>query len=119
MMKYDYVYDSVKDTSEKSFEFEKAGKPEIVVLFLAENILLMANREGNALFLDMDGKELYKDCAEAEDTFFSRIECKASKNILTVCFVRTKTVDNYPHCDGEYDRWDEIVVKKIPITYTL
>lgn len=118
-MKYDYIYDSTTQNYEKKFEFDGENKPEITVFFEKEKVFLRADREGNALFFDMDGKELFKARAVYDDGYFSWIYCCVSKNTVSVSFTVTKLVDNYPHCDGEYDRWDEIVVKKVPFTYSL
>ena len=118
-MKYDYIYDSTRQIYEEKLEFEGETKPSVTVLFSEEGVVLQADNNGNAIFFDLEGYELYKARAEYEGKAFRWIYFHVSKNTLSVSFTVTKLVDNYPHCDGEYDRWDEIVVKKIPITYTL
>ena len=116
-MKYDYVYDSVKSVYEQKFDFKGNDKP-ITLWLSTENLFLQADRLGNAVFFDKDGKELFKDCAVSDKVrFFSWIYCKKSADGLRVSFAVTKTVDNYPNCDGEHDRWDEIEVERISINY--
>ena len=119
-MKYDYIYDSAVQVYEEKLEFDCETKPSVTVLFSKEGVILQADNNGNSVFFDSEGNELFKARAEYEEkSRFSWICFHSGKNVITVNFTVTKLVDNYPHCDGEYDRWDEIVVKKIPITYTV
>ena len=36
--------------------------------------------------------------------------CGVENGIITMKFPVYNWVDNYPHCDGEYDRWDTTVI---------
>ena len=70
----------------------------------------------NAVFSNTDGTELFKDKASS-DRLFSFIYCTINKGTINVRFPVTETIDHYPDCDGEYDRYSVKIVDNIIITY--
>lgn len=117
-MNYDHIFDSSKSVYEKEFEIDYKNDKPLTVLFEKESIVLTVNTHGDALFLNINGVELKKDKAES-NRLFSSIYCSANKNAITVRFPVKETIDHYPNCDGEYDRYSERIVDNILITYTL
>ncbi len=114
-MNYDHIFDSSERLYEAEFEIGYENDKQITVLFERENIVLTADVHGNAIFMDLDGKEIKKEKAQS-DRLFSKIYCLVKEGAITVRFPITKTVDHYPNCDGEYDRYSEIIVDNIYIT---
>lgn len=114
-MKYDHIFDSSNCVYETKFEFDRSKSEAITVFFEKENVVLYADIHGNATFENLDGTVVSKDKAESK-RYFSFIYCKVQDNIITVRFPITETVDHYPNCDGEYDRYSEIIVDNIYIT---
>ncbi len=114
-MKYDYVFDSSKSVYESKFEIDRDKSDDITVFFENEDIVLTADIHGNAVFSNTDGTELFKDKANS-DRFFSFIYCTVKDSTINVRFPVTETIDHYPDCDGEYDRYSVKVVDNIIIT---
>lgn len=117
-MKYDFIFDSSVRNYEEKYIIDYEKDTPVVILFEKENITLIADRHGNATFLNSDADEVFKSKAES-NKYFSSIYCIVRKNTINIRFPITKTVDNYPNCDGEYDRWDEIITDNINITFTI
>ena len=114
-MKYDYVFDSSQTLYDKKFEIQSEKSEEITIFFEKEGVVLTADIHGNATFESVDGKIIKKDKADSS-RFFSFIYCIVKDNKITVTFPVTETVDHYPNCDGEYDRYSQKIVDKIIIT---
>ena len=62
------------------------------------------NHFGGACFYDSDGKTVAS--FEEEESTYPQCQLRFTSETLGVAFGHTETVDNYPHCDGEHDRWD-------------
>ncbi|MBQ7134121.1 MAG: hypothetical protein IJO20_06455 [Ruminococcus sp.] len=114
-MKYDYIYDSSKSVYEKSFEIDSENKKSLTVFFEKEGIVLTADTFGNAVFEKEDGEKIKEDKAQS-DRLFSSIYCSVKSGEICVRFPVTETVDHYPNCDGEYDRYSVKIVDNIIIT---
>lgn len=115
-MTYDAIFDSSSTIYEKEFAIDSEKDTPLTVFFEKENIVLQADCQGNAVFMNPDGIELYRSKAES-DRLFLKIYCKIKDNTVTVRFPVIEWVDHYPNCDGEYDRWSEIERDNILFTY--
>lgn len=113
-MNYDHIFDS-NSVYEKEFELSGENDKEITVFFEKERIVLTADKHGNAVFAGADGAELKRDKAEA-DRFFLSIYCCVKDGAINVRFPITETIDHYPNCDGEYDRYSTRIVDNIIIS---
>lgn len=115
-MNYDHIF--IKDpwVYEAEYPFDPENRNPLTILFEKEGILLRADPQGNAVFCNLQGEEICRGKADGKDRYFTKIYCRVTDNAILVRFPRTKWVDNYPHCDGEYDRWDEITIENILIT---
>lgn len=110
-MKYQHVFNSDTTLYEKKYDIDQ----EITILFEKENIILQADAQGNAVFFDTDGNEIQNGKAESNKRF-GFIFCDVNKNSISVRFPVTETIDHYPNCDGEYDRYSERIIDNIIIT---
>lgn len=66
---------------------------------------VVVSQNGEAVFYDNAGSEIAR--ADKTDSTFRQVKLLWKKDALTVEFGCVETVDNYPNCDGEYDRWSE------------
>ncbi len=114
-MNYEHIFDSSKSAYEVEFEINRNISDTITVLFKKENIVLTADSHGNATFAHPDGTEIKKDKAEA-NRLLNSIYCSVKEDVITVRFPVTETIDHYPNCDGEYDRYSERIVDNILVT---
>lgn len=116
-MDYDFVFDSEKKLwgrSHEEVEFDGETKPEVSILFEREGIVLRADQKGNAVFRDLEGSVIHEDRAESGG-YFSRVHVRVHEGRAVAEFPVTKWIDHYPHCDGEYDRWSEVILDTIAI----
>lgn len=122
-MKYDFVFDSRNVSGEKNYEFKREHYDSPVfslyILFEKENVCLEVDADGNAIFSDVNGVELYRDKADGQGHYFSEVYCKVSDGTIFVRFPIQEIVDHYPNCDGEYDRYSYITKDNIIIDYKL
>ncbi len=114
-MNYEHIFDSSKSTYEVEFEIDRSISDTITVLFEKENIVLTADSHGAATFARPDGTEIKKVKAEA-DRLFGSIYCSVKEGVITVTFPVTETIDHYPNCDGEYDRYSKKIIDNILVT---
>ena len=113
-MNYDYIFDS-NSVYEKEFELNSESDKAITVFFEKENITLTADKHGNAVFCSADGTKIKREKAQA-DRFFLSIYCSVKDGAINVRFPVTETVDHYPNCDGEHDRYSTKTIDNIIVT---
>ena len=77
---------------------------------------IQVSNKGGAAFYD-DAQTLLASVPEQERSFRAVILCW-QQDTLTLQFGETVTVDNYPNCDGESDRWSEQWVSRYEITFS-
>ena len=122
-MKYDFVFNSSNVLGEKDYEFKREHYDSPVftlcIFFEKENVCLKVDADGNTIFSDVNGIELYRDKADGKGRFFSEVYCKVRDGVISVRFPVQEIVDHYPNCDGEYDRYSYITKDNIIIDYKL
>ncbi len=114
-MNYDYIYDSSIRNLEVEVKIDYENLVPVTVLFEKENITLTADALGNAVFQNAEGDEIFKDKAEGKKRYFSSIYVSVKDSKICVRFPITETIDHYPNCDGEYDRYSERIVDNVCI----
>ena len=114
-MNYDYIYDK---NSPYETEYKFNDKTELTVFFSNENIILKVDKDGNAIFTTAEGKEIKREKAES-DRRFSLVYVNSYNGEISVNFPIIETVDHYPHCDGEYDRYSERIIDNIVFTLSV
>lgn len=111
-MEFDYVFDSEQvrwGSCEEKLELDIEKKPQVSVLFEKEGVILHADCHGNTVFRDTDGNEVYVEAVDTERLFWN-IYVSVDEGKICVRFPATKWIDYYPNCDGEHDRWSEVIV---------
>ncbi len=114
-MNYNKIYDSGNCCSEVEVKFDCVNQTPVCVLFEKENIVLCADTFGNAVFSDIEGNELLKGKANGKGRNFSKIYVSIKDAEICVRFPIIETIDHYPNCDGEYDRYSERIIDNINI----
>lgn len=79
------------------------------ILLLNEKILVqIESKTGEIAFCDENGKMLLSaktELPQAGDERFSEVQCTVQGDEIKLGFPQYTYEDNYPHCDGEHDRW--------------
>ncbi len=105
------------------FNIASGFTDETEILFENENILMRVNARGELAFFDSENQPLASVTVPAGDEgrgCYMDLSCKAEDDAILVRFPAYSWYDNYPHCDGESDRWDaEIIGYKTPIRFCL
>ena len=70
-------------------------------------------RRGDVEFAAADGTPI---SAVDGDGDYAAVQLKWTADTLTVEFGHTETVDHYPNCDGEHDRWSTRWVAERTVT---
>ena len=74
-------------------------------------VLVVESRTGAVEFCDLEGKKLLSAKAELPggDEKFSELHCAAEGGQIVLGLPQYTYKDNYPNCDGEYDRWTKMI----------
>ena len=122
-MDYNYIYNSSKMFGELEcpMKRERYDSPVVpyYVLFSQEGVCLKADADGNAVFCDSDGTELYRAQADGKGRYFTKFYCSVKGGEISVRFPIVEEIDHYPNCDGEYDRYSYITRENIVVKYRL
>ena len=122
-MRCDFIYDSSKVLGEKDYNFKRENYDSPIVplhiLFEQESVCLEVDADGNAIFTDVNGKELHRAKADGQGCYFSEVYCQVKNDTISVRFPIQEVVDHYPNCDGEYDRYSYITRDNVMIYYKL
>ena len=83
------------------------------ITFAKENVVVNIDaKTGEVVFCDMAGNGLLTAKAKTPsvgDEKFSEVQCKAENGQIVLGFPEYTYKDNYPHCDGESDRWTKVI----------
>ncbi|MBQ4067540.1 MAG: hypothetical protein IJD22_07850 [Clostridia bacterium] len=93
------------------------------VVFVNEEISAMVSAYGEVEFYDSEKNLLAKASITPDGEGRGRytdVACKVDGDRIMIRFPEYEWIDNYPHCDGESDRWDTRVVGyTAPIVFTI
>lgn len=84
-------------------DFSVAIGGEILRKFSCLRYSVLVSNKGQAVFYDSEDNILYT--TQESDRDFVKVILKWSQDLITIQFGYICTVDNYPNCDGESDRW--------------
>ncbi len=85
-------------------EYEIKISDEVLKSSSCRGYIIEISSKGAASYFDNDGLLICK--SEETQNDFREFGVEWKQGILILRFGHTETVDNYPNCDGEYDRWD-------------
>lgn len=87
----------------KPHEFELKLSGEVLRQSSCSGYILDVTRSGAVCVYDYEHTLLAT--AEATAADYAQVTFTWSETCLSLSFGRMETVDYYPHCDGEHDRW--------------
>lgn len=112
-MVHEIVFDSASCPEPKLIGLASGHISLNRIVFSRQNIsVTIEARTGAVEFFDLAGNKLLSAKAElprSGDEKFSEVRCGADDGQITLGFPRYSYKDNYPNCDGEYDRWTKII----------
>ena len=112
MTNYDKIFNS---KSEKSSKLQLANGyiSTTNILFEEEKIVVKIDADGTVGFLDLEDKVI-ASISIPEQTggkqVYTELMCSVEADFILLKFPIVEWIDNYPHCDGEYDRWDSKII---------
>lgn len=89
----------------KPHDFELKISDEILRSSSCKGYVIEVSRTGDTHFYDYENNLLVT--ASGTEKEFAEVRFSWQQDLLTLDFGHMETVDNYPNCDGEYDRWSE------------
>ncbi len=98
----------------KPHEFTLTVQGETLRSTAFEGCSAVVSCNGEVTFFEADGCEIGK--VHATEACFVRAILCWKEGMAAVQFGRTITVDHYPNCDGESDRWSEKWVVEREVT---
>lgn len=113
MMKCDKIFNSEKIKGFEGFQLASGYISSTSVLFEKENIYVKIEAKGLVEFFDSEDR-LIKSVSLPAQTggreVYDEAECAVDGSSIIIKFPIVEWVDNYPHCDGEQDRWDKRII---------
>ena len=75
-----------------------------------EHVYAVVLQRGSISIRDMDGAVLAELTVtpDTKNGMHDNCYCKVEAGKLVLWFPQVRYIDNYPYCDGEYDRWDVV-----------
>ena len=115
----DVIFDSINSTCNKLYDREEGFLrfqiahgycSTTVIFFEKEHIFAKVEASGKVAFYD-DGEQLLASGSqppqEGGRERYTHIRCKVENGAIVLQLPILEWIDNYPHCDGESDRWDD------------
>ena len=112
MKNYDNVFNSHAEATAK-FDLANGYISTTTVLFEAEKTAVKIHAKGYVEFVDPDD-QVIASINIPEQTggkeVYTEMRCAVENGTILLKFPLIQWIDNYPHCDGEHDRWDTKIV---------
>lgn len=122
-MTYDVIFDSALHPDGEMVTLASGYISLTKIGFVKEQITVAVEAKTGAVdFYDEEDKKLLSAKIEtpaAGDEKFSEVKCMAESGIINLGFPRYTYKDNYPHCDGEHDRWTKTVAGYTFLSYDM
>ena len=112
-MEHNVVFDSIKCPNGELINLASGFISLTKVEFKNENIVaLIESKTGEINFCDLQSNNLLStktETPQSGDDKFSEVKCIVEGNQIKLGFPKYDYKDNYPNCDGEYDRWTKTI----------
>ncbi len=113
MKEYDKIFNSETDKNLKKIQLANGHISNTTILFEREGIVVGIESKGHIRFCDNKGKSLISFDVPAQTggkEVYDEVLCAAEGGVISLHFPIVEWIDNYPNCDGEFDRWDTQVI---------
>ncbi len=120
MPKNDTIFKSDTQTGNAHFQIASGYISETSILFENENVVAVIEAKGQVSFYNTSDDLLAQVEVPAVKNgkgVYEEVLCQVKDNLIEIQFPIYEWIDNYPHCDGEYDRWDTRIVGYHTVTY--
>ena len=121
-MKYMHVFNSDLEKPKKELHIACGFISTSYILLEKESIILKVEAIGEIEFLNVEEEVLCKAKVDRQvggSKCYEEIYLTVDSGIITIDFPIYEWFDNYPNCDGEYDRWDTKTIGYRSIKYSL
>ena len=119
MEKYDKIFNS-SETKEQQYQLASGYISTTTVHFEEENIVAKIEANGVIEFFcgdDAESMALKMPEQTGGRQVYEDVICSVEENNILLNFPIVKWIDNYPHCDGEHDRWDSQTIGWHKLTF--
>ena len=109
MKEFDGIFNSEVGFDFKSFQLATGYISSTTILFEKEKIVAKIEANGHIDFFVCEDILLASFDIPAQTggkETYNEVLCGAEENAVILKFPIVEWIDNYPNCDGEYDRWD-------------
>ena len=120
MKTYEKVFNSKQHTGLKEFQLANGYISTTEIFFEEENVIAVIEASGKVDLTDCDGNLIASAAAPEEDggkKVYTEVLCGKEGGQLIFKFPIVEWIDNYPNCDGEYDRWDSRIIGYNTVTF--
>ena len=97
----------------KTFQLASGYISQTTIHFENENIIAVIQAAGSVEFFDRDDTLIAAGSVSPDDSgrkVYEDVVCQVKDDVLILQFPIYEWIDNYPHCDGEHDRWDTRII---------
>ena len=118
--KPDVIYRTGTTKPHSTYQLASGYISRTVILFEAEGIFAHVEADGRVSFYDAQENLLAVGSVQKEEggrECYEEIELSVSESVIEMRFPICKWIDNYPHCDGEHDRWDRVKIGERVMRY--
>ncbi len=120
-MNYDKVFNSSKNNSE-SFELATGHISTTVIFCEEEKLFVKITAKGTVDFFGAEDNLLESVTLPAQTggrEIYDEVVASVAEGCLVMKFPVVEWIDNYPHCDGEHDRWDRRVIEYNTVSFKI
>ena len=113
MKTYEKVFNSTHHAGLKEFQLANGYISTTEIYFEEEELLAVIGASGKVELKDCGGNIIASASAPEEDggkKVYTEVLCGREDGKLVFKFPIVEWIDNYPHCDGEHDRWDSRII---------
>ncbi len=122
MEKYDKLFDSKKTEGFEKFQLATGYISSTVIYFEEEKIFAKIEAKGTVEFFDPEDNLLQSITLPSQTggrEVYDEVDCAVQDSTVILRVPIVEWIDNYPHCDGEHDRWDRKVIDYHTVSFKI
>ncbi len=118
------LYQTEQDTSFNEYTYIKITvEPHQFSMAIGNEVLRSTSFDGCIAIVSCEGEVTFYDNknniiakTDKSERCFEKVNLKWETNMISIQFGHISTVDYYPNCDGEFDRWGQEWVTEREVT---